>query len=830
MSFWQQLLQLLSEAPGNAVYHLVTLFAIQATLALAISQWRRERAQEQEDPFTRRLALAAAAMLLARFILLLISLLLAARGDRVLAVDVLPPLEQAVNTVTALLLVWAVVSPPSTFPRLLDVIAVLLLFLTGVMYAFFAQEWATSAAAGLTYNGTPQSTAWGILQLSVLGAGTVYLLFARRPGWFLSVAPIVVLLVAHVAHFWDYPEIIPRDTEIAIWIRLGHLVALPLLAIIAYRNTLSRLLSGRRESGPPAEQFAETLRLATHVIDSPDLRSTLAAATELVAELSGAPFVGLAVTESERPDRLQVSTFLQELTLEQRVRSEPQSWALNLDDWPAFRLAMDQEQPLELLPEGVGARQLHDLAQELGIETPGPLMIVPLQAKAVTLGVLLLGAPAEQEKLAPPLRTLAFRLANYVAQVLYNNRAAETHLQEAQPINSGPTEMVSGRVIALEEERDRAKDQAETLAGRLQQTEMRLNQAQQQARDLAATVEALEQARPGDDRAALEAEIEALRESLFEAEEAMAMAAAGEGELSPEWVTMTISRYSADLEAAQAQIAELEETLAQREPSQMGELLTALAQELRTPLTSIGGYTDLLLGETMGILGSKQRQFLQRVKANVERLGVLLEQIVRLAAADNQPARLTDVEPVAVAEVVETAVDTVITHMRKKELRLNLAIPEAIPRLYGNREALCQVFIHLLHNAFQVSEHHGEVVVTAHTDTMQAETADGGQETEHFIHLAVQDSGGGIRPEDRAHVFDPQYRADHPLITGLGDTGAGLSVAQTLVGAHGGRIWVDSEMGVGTTFSVLLPVGQNGSRPPQDAEAPAPGGTTESGH
>jgi signal transduction histidine kinase len=213
----------------------------------------------------------------------------------------------------------------------------------------------------------------------------------------------------------------------------------------------------------------------------------------------------------------------------------------------------------------------------------------------------------------------------------------------------------------------------------------------------------------------------------------------------------------------------------------------------------------------MGILGSKQREFLHRVKANVERMGILLEQIVQLASGPAQSARLVDVEMVALPDVVETAVDTVITQVRKKGLRLNLAIADELPSLQGNRDALCQVLIHLLNNAFQVSANQGEVTITAHADEIQALGPDGPRESEHFVHLAVRDSGGGIRPEDRSHVFDLQYRADNPLIAGLGDTGAGLSVAQTLVNAHGGRIWVDSEMGVGSTFTVLLPLGQNGN-------------------
>jgi signal transduction histidine kinase len=82
----------------------------------------------------------------------------------------------------------------------------------------------------------------------------------------------------------------------------------------------------------------------------------------------------------------------------------------------------------------------------------------------------------------------------------------------------------------------------------------------------------------------------------------------------------------------------------------------------------------------------------------------------------------------------------------------------------------------------------------------------GQSEQFNYLHLAVTDSGGGIRVDDRARVFDPHHDADSPLIAGLGDTGAALSVARVLAEANGGRLWVDSMMGVGSTFSAVFPI------------------------
>jgi signal transduction histidine kinase len=161
---------------------------------------------------------------------------------------------------------------------------------------------------------------------------------------------------------------------------------------------------------------------------------------------------------------------------------------------------------------------------------------------------------------------------------------------------------------------------------------------------------------------------------------------------------------------------------------------------------------------------------------------------------------------VNVREIIETAATTAITQLREKNLRLDLDIADDLPALSLSRHALHQIMAHLIGNACQASDSNGRVAINAHADAITAPADNGHPEIVNFIHLSVTDSGEGIGVDDRARVFDPQYRADHPLIAGIGDTGAGLAVARTLSENNGGRIWVDSQEGVGSTFSVLFPI------------------------
>ncbi len=811
MSFWQQLNQLLSETPGNLVYHLVTLFAIQATLAIAVAQWRRERTP---DALTRRLALGAGALLLTRVALLAVSLWLLTQNSQVMAARVLPPLEQALNTVTALIVVWIVAPRPASMRRLPDTIALLAFLAIAVTYGILAQSWTPSE--GMTYNASGQSLVWGVAQLSLLGAGAIWVAARRFPSGGLRFFPLLLLFLGHALQFWDFPERFPGNTEIPFWIRLGHLAAFPLLAVLAYRHAMQELLVARLANRPALEQLAESLRQATRALAPEEPAESLREGVRVAFELlQPAAAAGIALARPERPAHLQAITV---------QGDEATQWELNRDAWPAFRVALEQDHPVELLPDGLGARQLHDLYEELGIRNAASLELLPMRVgEAPPLGVFYIAATAAEGALTPDRRAVLPALASYLAHVAARSRPPAM----AAPL--GPAAASSGRLIALEDERDRARSEAKELREQLEETGSRLAAAQQQVRDLAATVEALE-ARPQSERAqALESEVDTLREALREAEEALALAASGEGELSAEWVTMTISRYSGDLDEAQRRIAELEVELEEREPEERRALITALAQELRTPLTSVAGYTDLMLGETLGILGTRQRDFLERIRANVGRTIVLLDQIVQVAAAPVEPTTLSDVEEIHLQELVDSALSTIITQVRKKSLRLYLDIAPDLPPVPANRDALGQALIHLLSNASQASLNAGAITIQASVDTLKTHGQNGSAAEDRFIHLSIQDSGEGIPPEALPHVFDTQHRAESPLVPGLGDTGAGLHVARTLVDAHGGRMWVDSQMGVGSTFTILLPVAPNGRPPAGDETAadeanPAAGG------
>jgi len=232
------------------------------------------------------------------------------------------------------------------------------------------------------------------------------------------------------------------------------------------------------------------------------------------------------------------------------------------------------------------------------------------------------------------------------------------------------------------------------------------------------------------------------------------------------------------------------------------ELLLSLVQELRTPMTSIVGYVNLLLRESVGILGSMQRNFLQRVSTNVSRLETMLNDLIHVTELDTGHFTLSHT-PVDVVALIEDAITNASTQFREKGLTVNLQIDTQLDLLNGDQDAINQIIGQLLTNAYLVSPPNTQIAVRAFRCS-DAVTRESGAPLDSLC-VEIEDRGGGILPEDEPRVFARKYKAENPLIQGLGDTGVGLAIAKALVEAHGGRLWLETRENIGSIFHFAIP-------------------------
>jgi signal transduction histidine kinase len=284
-----------------------------------------------------------------------------------------------------------------------------------------------------------------------------------------------------------------------------------------------------------------------------------------------------------------------------------------------------------------------------------------------------------------------------------------------------------------------------------------------------------------------------------------------------EEVSQQRNRLERQLNESQSAIAALEDQVSSyqarsasgAEPearrSYSPDLILGMVQEFRTPMTSIVGYIDLLLDEAAGILGEMQRKFLQRVAANISRMTFMLDDITRLAALDTDRFALSP-EPVDVVNLIEESITNSTHQFREKGLTVNLNLDDEIPPVRADRDAVTQIINELLINAYLASPPDGQVFIGARRQQVTLSGNDNFTNPADSLLVSVEDRGGGILPEDLPRVFARKYRAENPLVQGLGDTGVGLSIAKTLAEAHGGALWLESRENVGSIFYFALPI------------------------
>jgi signal transduction histidine kinase len=221
------------------------------------------------------------------------------------------------------------------------------------------------------------------------------------------------------------------------------------------------------------------------------------------------------------------------------------------------------------------------------------------------------------------------------------------------------------------------------------------------------------------------------------------------------------------------------------------QFLANMSHELRTPLNAILGYTELITDGVYGAPPEKMLAVLKRVESNGKHLLGLINAVLDLSKIEAGQFVL-DLGDYSLGDVVHTVYSAIEPLAADKKLAFKAEVASDLPKGRGDERRLTQVLLNLVGNAIKFTDS-GEVVIKAGA-------------SKGSFNLSVRDTGPGISAADQAKLFQEFQQADNSVTRQKGGTGLGLAISKRIVEMHGGKIWIESSVGQGSTFFVTLPV------------------------
>ncbi len=219
------------------------------------------------------------------------------------------------------------------------------------------------------------------------------------------------------------------------------------------------------------------------------------------------------------------------------------------------------------------------------------------------------------------------------------------------------------------------------------------------------------------------------------------------------------------------------------------DFISNVSHELRTPLAALKALTETLQAGALDDPPAARR-FLEQIEVEVDSLSLMVTELLELSRIESGrvPLNLVPTHPI---DIINPACDRLRLQAERAGLSLRVDCPDDIPRVLADGTRIQQVIVNLLHNAIKFTSPGGQVSI-------------GAAREDNAVRFTVMDTGIGIAEEDLPRIFERFYKVDRSRATS--GTGLGLAIARHLVEAHGGRIWVESAPGRGSSFSFTIPL------------------------
>ncbi|MDD5772357.1 MAG: ATP-binding protein [bacterium] len=221
------------------------------------------------------------------------------------------------------------------------------------------------------------------------------------------------------------------------------------------------------------------------------------------------------------------------------------------------------------------------------------------------------------------------------------------------------------------------------------------------------------------------------------------------------------------------------------------DFVANVSHELRTPIASIKGYTETLLD---GAIEDKNnaKDFLRIIHEDSDRLAKLIDDLLDLSRIESGRMKMV-FAPVEPGSLIKRSTAIIENQAKARSISIEINIPGNIPKILADETRLSQVLINLLDNAVKYTPEGGSVIITGFVN-------------KNFLQINITDTGIGIPEEDLPRLFERFYRVDKARSREMGGTGLGLSIVKHIVQAHGGEVFVRSDLGQGSTFSFTIPL------------------------
>lgn len=788
-----ELTSILVEAPGNLIYHLVLAFSLGGSLQIALSHWRSNR-----FPQIHRTIIGLGILLIGQAVLFIVSAM--SWQALIDPVMVLPPLDRAITLFSLIWVAWLWIFPESSRPA--DAGNLLLNLLVFTALALSYTSWMPVFAAQ-AYNLTLQDTIWQSFSLTFIALAGITLFIRKPNGWNNGLVMLILAFAGHSLHLivgysaGNFPGIV----------RLFYLAAFPILLTLPQRFPGTTPLAASQHSptivqksdGPISERrrystdpktFHALLSLASEV-DAEKINNSI---TRAIAQTMLADLCFLIYLIEDTNQMVIASGY--DLIREENLEGS----SLNKSTIPMLANALQRGKSLRL-PQSSTSPDLQGLGELLSLANPGHLLCAPIvDDKKISIGGILLLSPYSNRLWNTDDQAFLESISSSLLSVIQRGKVLD-EITRGKERSEEVSDEYRLQIASLRDEKNK-------LAIELEKVEKESRSNEDQSDNVEALLALQEEAQEEISR--LQEDIKELsaRESAVIDQNFNTIKSAGTSHVEKELraTLQEVARLQNQQAKANLKILELENTLPKstqpREDSdEQAAVIASISQELRQPMSSIVGYTDLLLGESVGILGALQRKFVERIKGAIERIGSLVDDMIQVSTLE-AGLKTLKTELVDLNTIIDNAISYTSSQTREKNTAINLELPKKLPPIHADTDALQQILIHLIQNAGAASPVDGTV-------TLRVKNHE--EKGQDFILMQVSDTGGGIPADDLQRVFTRLYHAENVLIQGVGDTGVGLSIAKKLTEAQNGRIWVDSEENLGATFSVLLPISRSES-------------------